>query len=64
MEKYTPYEKLSKKKKRALDKARRNTWGHINPITRKSKNSRAYNRRKAQRWKQDGFPPVSFGLPV
>lgn len=53
MEKYIPYEKLSKKKKRELNNARRGTWGSLNPITRKPENSRAYNRRKAQNWKRD-----------
>ena len=52
MEKYIPYEKLSKKEKRKLDQARRQTWGGLNPVTRKPENSRAYNRQKvkAQAW--------------
>ena len=33
MEKITPYEKLSKKEKRKVDQARRQTWGELNPIT-------------------------------
>ena len=45
MEKYIPYEKLSKKEKRKLDLARRNTWGELNPVTRKPQNSKAYNRK-------------------
>ena len=53
MEKYIPYEKLSKKEKRKADAARRNTWGDVNPVTRKPENSRAYNRKKAQNWKKD-----------
>ena len=44
MEKYIPYEKLSKKEKRKLDSAKRGTWGELNPVTRKPQNSRAYNR--------------------
>ena len=52
MEKFIPYEKLSKKKKRELDAARRQTWGELNPVTRKPENSRAYNRSKAQSWKR------------
>ncbi len=47
MEKFIPYEKLSKKKKRALDAIRRGTWGAIKPVTRKPENSKAYNRKKA-----------------
>ena len=53
MEKFVPYEKLSKKEKRKLDQAKRQTWGDMNPVTRKPKNSRAYDRRKAQSWKND-----------
>jgi hypothetical protein len=46
MTKYVPYEKLSKKEKRKIDSSKRNTWGDINPVTRKPENSRAYNRKK------------------
>ncbi len=53
MEKFVPYEKLSKKEKRKLDRAGRQTWGELNPVTRKPANIRAYNRRKAQSWKRD-----------
>ena len=50
MEKFIPYAKLSKKKKRELDSRRRSTWT-INPVTRKPTNPRAYNRNKAQKWR-------------
>lgn len=53
MEKFIPYEKLSKKEKKKLDRARRQTWGDLNPATRKPANSRAYDRKKAQRWKRE-----------
>ena len=53
MEKFIPYEKLSKKKKRKIDQARRQTWGELNPVTRKPENSKAYNRNKARNWKRD-----------
>ena len=53
MEKFIPYEKLSKKKKRELDAKRRGSWGGLNPVTRKPENSRAYNRPKAQKWSED-----------
>ena len=46
MNKYIPYEKLSKKEKRKQDSMKRNTWGTLNPVTRKPKNSRAYDRKK------------------
>ena len=53
MEKFVPYEKLSKKEKRKIDKARRQTWGELNPVTRKPENSKAYNRNKARNWKRE-----------
>ena len=53
MDKYIPYEKLSKKEKRKVDAAKRNTWGEVNPVTRKPANSKASNRRKAQNWKKE-----------
>ena len=56
MEKFIPYEKLSKKEKRKLDLAKRQTWGELNPVTRKPENSKAYNRKKSQAWKQELSP--------
>ena len=53
MEKFIPYEKLSKKEKRKLDQVKRQTWGSLNPTRRKPTNSRAYNRREMQRWRQN-----------
>ena len=53
MEKFVPYEKLSKKEKRKVDAARRNTWGELNPVTRKPENSKAYCRSKARNWKRE-----------
>ena len=53
MAKFIPYEKLSKKEQKKLNQAKRQTWGVINPVTRKPENSNAYNRRKAQGWKKD-----------
>jgi len=58
MEKFIPYEKLSKKEKRKLDLAMRQTWGELNPVTRKPVNSKAYNRRKSQDWKRE-LPPTA-----
>ena len=53
MEKFIPYEKLSKKEKRKMDLAKRQTWGELNPVTRKPQNSKAYNRNKSRNWKRD-----------
>ena len=58
MEKFIPYEKLSKKEKRKIDQAKRQTWGELNPVTRKPTNSKAYNRRKSQDWKRE-LPPTA-----
>ena len=66
MEKFVPYEKLSPKKKREIDRKKRGSWYGINPVTRKPPNPRAYNRRKAR--KVDEYPPdvpfcFTFSLP-
>ena len=53
MEKFIPYEKLSKKEKRKVDASKRQTWGELNPVTRSPANSKAYNRNKARNWKRD-----------
>ena len=53
MEKFVPYEKLSKKEKRKLDQAKRQTWGELNPVTSKPESSKAYNRNKARNWKRE-----------
>ena len=53
MKPFTVYEKLSKKDKRAVDAAKRRSWGELKPITRKPDNPRVYNR-KRQRWSDDG----------
>lgn len=55
MEKFIPYEKLSKKEKRLRNQAKRGTWGALNPVTRKPENSKAYNRAKARRQEPSCF---------
>ena len=62
MEKFIPYEKLSKKAKREADAARRGSWNGLNPVTRKSPNPKAYNRQKARKWSADdpSFVPYCF----
>ena len=62
MEKFIPYEKCSKKEKRRLDQARRQTWGERNPVTRKPENSRAYNRSKSRSWKREISQSPAPGL--
>ena len=61
MEKYIPYEKLSKKEQRKRNAQRRGSWQGIGPVTRRAENPKAYNRRKAQKWKDDsGSVPFCF----
>lgn len=60
MEKFVPFEKLSKKKQRALNAQKRGSWGAVNPVTRKPQNPKAYNRKKLQSWKDDSGFAVSF----
>lgn len=50
MERYIPFEKLSKRKQRELSAKRRGSWGGISPVTRRPKNPRAYDRKKTPRW--------------
>ncbi|MBC8547452.1 hypothetical protein H8711_11000 [Clostridiaceae bacterium NSJ-31] len=53
MEKFVPFEKLSKKKQRELCAKRRGGWGALNPVTRRPENPKAYNRKKARKWSDD-----------
>lgn len=53
MPKFIPFEKLSKKKKKELNAMKRGSWGALNPATRKPKNPKAYDRRKARRVIED-----------
>ena len=53
MEKFIPYEKLSKKEKRKMDLAKRQTWGELNPVTRKSEHSKVCNRNNTRNWKRE-----------
>ena len=49
MEKFVPYEKLSKKKKKEQNDKKRVMWS-LNPVTRKSKNPKAYDRNAEKRY--------------
>lgn len=60
MDKFVPYEKLSKKKKRELNAQRRKTWGNISPVTRRPPNPKAYNRKKTRKEDLDDFSTVFF----
>ena len=64
MEKFIPYEKLSKKEKRRRNAMLRNTWGALNPVTRKSRNPKAYDRQKARKWIDDPLVRAFCCFPV
>ena len=59
MEKFIPYEKLSKKKRREQDAGKRTVWA-ISPVTRRPENPKAYNRKKAQKRMDDPGSVLSF----
>ena len=45
MKKFVSYEKLSKSKKRELDRKKRVTWGNVNPVTKKVESKKLYKRK-------------------
>lgn len=49
MDKYIPYEKLSKRKQREINSAKRKNWGALNPVTRKTSDAKIYNRKKIRK---------------
>ena len=61
MKKFVPYEKLSKSKKRELDRIKRVTWGSVNPVTRKVERKKLY-KRKSRNFTDysDGFGTFTF----
>ena len=59
MSRFIPYQKLSKKKKKALNAQKRGVW-QMSPVTRRSDNAKAYNRKKARKWEDDPDSVLSF----
>ena len=49
MEKFIPYEKLSKKAKKQLNAKKRGSWGCVSPVTRCEQDKRAYRRHDKHR---------------
>ena len=49
-QKYVPLDKRSKREQREFHARQRQDWGQLNPITRKTANQKAYNRKKSERW--------------
>lgn len=60
MSKFIPFAKLLKKAQQAINKSRRKNWGNIDPVTKRPTNSKVYNRKKAQAWKDDFPTPELF----
>lgn len=51
-EKFVPYEKMSKKEKRKIDKQQRNDWGGCNPVTKQEPDEKGYRRHEKHRKKE------------
>ena len=47
MERFIPYEKLSKRERKARNAERRVTWA-MSPVTRRPPNPKAFNRKKTR----------------
>ena len=62
MEKFIPYEKLSKKQQRERNKKHRVTWG-FSPVTRNTQNAKAYNRQKARKYDRYDQNSVPSAFP-
>ena len=50
---FIPRQKLSKKAKRALDLKKRATWDGLNPVTRRTENKKAYDRKRPAGFDED-----------
>ena len=64
MEKFIPFEKLSKKEQKKQNAQKRQTWGSFSPVTHRPEPLKAYNRAKARKWKgskSDGFTSFFVG---
>lgn len=60
MEKFVPFEKLSKKEQKKLNSAKRNDWKGLNPVTRVAdKSDKKYSRK--EKHKKDYRPGSSDG---
>ena len=49
MDNFIPYEKLSKKARKALDNRNRVTWGSMDPRAKKVESKKVYNRKRFSR---------------
>lgn len=56
MKKFIPYEKMSKRERRNIDRQRRGSWGVISPVSRKVESKKLYNRKKAKQDEDSASP--------
>jgi len=59
-QKYVPIEKQSKRKQKEFYSTQRRDWGNVNPVTRKTPNIKAYDRKKSKRWQNDYDATLGF----
>ena len=64
MEKFVPFEKLSKKEQKKLNALKRRDWNGINPVTRKSENPKAYNRKRHRTDFDFDSVPLCFSFEI
>ena len=62
MKRMIPYDKLSKKEKKAYNARKRVVWD-FNPVTRKKESGKAYSRKKARKW-EDNVPLAALFLMI
>lgn len=64
MKKFVEYEKLSKRQKKEIDKAKRTTWGDVIPVTKRIESAKLYNRKRHQRRDWEGGAGVFLSIEV
>jgi hypothetical protein len=60
MDVFVLYGKLGKKARRKIDIAKRRTWNGVDPVTRRTPDHKAYDRKRVRRG--DDFPNGPFYL--
>lgn len=62
MQAFVAYEKLSKKKQKQLNAAKRRTWGDVKPVTKVKASAKIYNRKQKNLMGcRDDYSSGSFG---
>jgi len=59
-QKFIPLAKRSKREQREHHAAQRKDWGTLNPVTRKTPNLKAYNRKKSKQEQRNHEPCLDF----